>query len=102
MHECDALRRGDGGNDLFGYDFGLWDQIKKVCGRLFRSLSKDKRKFMSLVNTYELFGLDFLVDEGGKVWLLEANPEPSMKMFGKKREEIEVSHLCEIQAQFLI
>ena len=37
---------------------------------------------------YWLAGLDFLVDENKKCLLLEANPEPSLGMFGKSKEEI--------------
>ncbi|KAJ8601329.1 hypothetical protein CTAYLR_007238 [Chrysophaeum taylorii] len=40
-----------------------------------------KRHFLALENTWELFGLDFMVDAGGTVVLLEANPEPSMDMW---------------------
>ncbi|GMH96477.1 hypothetical protein TrVE_jg14422 [Triparma verrucosa] len=87
LHECEELNCGDG--DVASGAEGLWDQIRKICARTFRSLGKDKRKFMSLINTYEMFGLDFLVDEDDKAWLLEANPEPSMGMFHKTREEIE-------------
>lgn len=91
LHECDELGRGDndeGGEGVFK-EKGVWEQIRGICTRLFKKLSKDKRKFMTLVNTWELFGLDFLVDGSGKVWVLEANPEPSMNMFGMKRIDIE-------------
>jgi hypothetical protein len=58
---------------------------------VFRNLGKDKKKFLSLPNTFELFGLDFLVDSSKQVVLLEANPEPSMRMFNKKRSDVEGS-----------
>ena len=88
LHSCEALACGNGENAVFEGD-GCWDQMRKICGRLFKNLAKDKRKFLTIPNTYELFGLDFLVDVDKKVWLLEANPEPSMKMFGKSRANIE-------------
>ena len=53
------------------------------------ALGRSSQRFFPLPNTYELFGLDFLVDDTGKVWILEANPEPSMGMFGKTRACVE-------------
>ena len=35
-------------------------------------------------NTFELFGLDFLMDGSGKVWLLEVNADPSLAVFGER------------------
>jgi hypothetical protein len=40
-----------------------------------------KSTFMSLPGTYELFGVDWAIDNNGKCWLLEINPEPSMKLY---------------------
>lgn len=40
--------------------------------------------FQARPNGFELFGFDFLVDEGWRVWLLEANAEPDLKMAGKR------------------
>ena len=88
LHECEALGCGDGECDAVAGD-GVWDQMKRIVGTLFRNLGADKKKFLSLRNTYELFGLDFLVDENQKVSVLEANPEPSMGMFGVKRSDVE-------------
>ena len=33
-----------------------------------------------LENCYELFGLDFIIDENYKVWLLEVNTNPSLEL----------------------
>ena len=49
---------------------------------------KPQRQFFALPNAYELFGFDFMVDDGMRVVLLEANPEPSMDMWGKTKDEI--------------
>jgi len=49
---------------------------------------KPQRHFFALPNAYELFGFDFMVDDGMRVVLLEANPEPSMDMWGKTKGEI--------------
>ena len=54
---------------------------------VFSRLSESKRHFFALPNCYELFGLDFCVDANGKLWLLEANPSPSLGMFGADAPE---------------
>ena len=40
-----------------------------------------KSTCMTLPGTYELFGVDWAVDDTGKGWVLEMNPEPSMKVY---------------------
>ena len=37
-----------------------------------------------MAGSFELFGLDFIVDEDGKVWLLEVNSDPSLAVFGER------------------
>ena len=59
----------------------LWAQIRRVSAQLFARLGAARREFFTLPNTYELFGLDFVVDAAGTAWLLEVNPEPSLGMF---------------------
>lgn len=62
-------------------------QIRDVCADVCRALADHaddrsaKRRFFALENTWEMFGLDFAVDDAGRLLLLEANPEPSMKMW---------------------
>jgi len=36
---------------------------------------------MSLPGTYEMFGIDWAIDNNNKGWILEVNPEPSMLLF---------------------
>jgi hypothetical protein len=38
----------------------------------------------SPANTFELFGLDFLLDGSGKAWVLEVNADPSLAVFGDR------------------
>ena len=49
----------------------LWAQMRRVSAQLFARLGGARREFFTLPNTYEIFGLDFVVDEGGTAWLLE-------------------------------
>ena len=36
---------------------------------------------MSLPRTYQMFGIDWAIDNNNKGWILEVNPEPSMLLF---------------------
>ena len=40
--------------------------------------------FQTLPNAFEVFGLDFLVDEKGTAWLLEVNAFPDFKQTGEE------------------
>ncbi|XP_044716206.1 tubulin-tyrosine ligase family domain-containing protein [Hirsutella rhossiliensis] len=44
--------------------------------------------FQTLPNAFEVFGLDFLVDEAGVVWLLEANAFPDFRQTGADLEDV--------------
>ena len=48
-----------------------------------RKLNPNQRK-----NCFELFGLDFIVDEELKVWLIEVNENPSLECSSPFLEEI--------------
>ena len=62
-----------------------YESICEIVEELWGALSANRKHFFALPNCWELFGLDFMLDEQRKVWLLEANPDPSMKMFGGPR-----------------
>ena len=40
--------------------------------------------FQTLPNAFEVFGLDYLVDEGGRAWLLEVNAFPDFRQTGEE------------------
>lgn len=52
-----------------------------ACRQQDSSAPRLKRRFLALDNTWEIFGLDFMVDLQGRAVLLEGNPEPSMDMW---------------------
>lgn len=52
-----------------------------TCRQQGRSAPRLKRRFLALDNTWELFGMDFMIDIEGRAVLLEGNPEPSMDMW---------------------
>lgn len=47
--------------------------------------------FMALPNCFELFGLDFMLTEDKKLWLLEANAEPDFKQTGGRLQALGAS-----------
>jgi hypothetical protein len=72
----------------------VWGKGSDMCVSLREQMTEDlvtlmksvhlqakKSSFMSLPGTYELFGVDWAIDSNGKAWLLEINPEPSMKVY---------------------
>ncbi|TEY40987.1 hypothetical protein BOTCAL_0409g00010 [Botryotinia calthae] len=60
-------------------------QISKLTAEIFVAAAKEMSiHFQPLPNAFEAFGLDFLVDADGEVWLLEVNAFPD---FGQSGEE---------------
>ena len=59
-----------------------------IVGEVFKGLASNRKHFFATNNCYELFGFDFMVDDAMGVWLLEANPDPSMKMYGRDRDSV--------------
>ena len=61
----------------------VWEQICAVTGEVFEAAAREQVvHFQTLPNAFEIFGVDFLVDAGGNVWLLELNAYPDFKQTG--------------------
>ena len=61
----------------------IFKQICETTGEVFEAAAKGMMiHFQTLPNAFEVFGLDFLVDEGGTAWLLEVNAFPDFKQTG--------------------
>lgn len=61
----------------------VFTQICSITGEIFEAAAKSMTiHFQTLPNAFEVFGLDFLVDEGGTAWLLEVNAFPDFKQTG--------------------
>lgn len=66
-----------------GAQDALFAQICAVTGEAFEAAARAMRMhFRPLPNAFELFGLDFLVDETRTPWLLEVNSFPDFKQTG--------------------
>lgn len=59
-------------------------EVARILGEtLDRVRSAGRRQFFTTPNCWELFGVDFLVEDvSGRVVLLEINPSPSLSMYG--------------------
>lgn len=62
--------------------------IHKIVKDLFEAAKKDNFNFQPLENAYEIFGLDFLVDENHQPHLLEVNSYPDFKQTGDDLSEL--------------
>ncbi|KAL7627259.1 hypothetical protein AAE478_001448 [Parahypoxylon ruwenzoriense] len=61
----------------------VFDQICGITSELFRAAAHTMAdKFTTLNKCFELFGVDFLVDEVGTAWLLEVNETPAFYQQG--------------------
>ena len=69
----------------------VYGQICTVTGEVFEAAARGMMiHFQPLPNAFELFGLDFMVDEAGVAWLLEVNAFPDFAQTGS-----ELNHLIE-------
>ncbi|KAJ6788107.1 hypothetical protein PWT90_05060 [Aphanocladium album] len=67
----------------------VFDQICAVTGDVFEGAARAMPiHFQTLPNAFEVFGLDFLVDDAGTAWLLEVNAFPDFKQTGGDLTEI--------------
>ncbi|KFA77156.1 hypothetical protein S40288_08367 [Stachybotrys chartarum IBT 40288] len=68
---------------------GVFEQICSVTGEVFEAAARSMPiHFQTLPNAFEVFGLDFLVDATGHVWLLEVNAFPDFRQTGGDLRDI--------------
>lgn len=60
------------------------DALQGIVADLFTATVAYPLGIFPLHNTFDLFGLDFLVDTAGKLWLLEVNSDPSLSIFEER------------------
>ena len=74
----------------------VFDQICAITGEVFEAAARGMMvHFQTLPNAFELFGVDFLVDKHGSVWLLELNAYPDFAQTGEQLKETVVGRLFE-------
>lgn len=63
----------------------IFMQICETTGEIFEAAAKGMMvHFQTLPNAFEVFGLDYLVDEKGTAWLLEVNAFPDFRQTGEE------------------
>ena len=65
----------------------LISQIQLTTAELFRAACASPTNFQALPTAFEVFGVDFLVDEAGNVSLLEVNAFPDFAQTGEMLRE---------------
>jgi tubulin---tyrosine ligase len=71
------------GDDNSDWKKRCFDQICAIVAELFEAAARTQPShFQMLPNTFELYGLDFLIDSDGDAWLLEVNAGPSFHRRG--------------------
>ncbi|KAF2964865.1 hypothetical protein GQX73_g8690 [Xylaria multiplex] len=67
----------------------IFDQICEITGEVFEAAARTMQMhFRPLGNAFEIFGLDFLVDTAGQVYLLEVNAFPDFRQTGDELKDI--------------
>jgi hypothetical protein len=62
--------------------------IRMIVKELFSAFENEYTIFSPMSNCFELFGLDFLIDEDFNVTLLEVNPGPDFKQTGTRLRKV--------------
>ena len=65
----------------------IWERMKEITYMTFSSV-KRKLNPNAIKNCFELFGLDFIIDEELKVWLIEVNENPCLECSSPLLEEL--------------
>lgn len=66
----------------------VWTQLKAITADLFKAASAQRINFQTLPNAFEVFGVDFLVDEENSVHLLEVNAYPDFGQTGEEHKNL--------------
>ena len=67
----------------------IFDQVCEATGTLFEAAAREQMiHFQTLVNAFEVFGVDWMVDSNGTAWLLEVNAFPDFKQSGEDLKDV--------------
>jgi tubulin--tyrosine ligase len=80
----------------------LHGQIAAILSELFTCLHSEPTAFQPLPAAFELFGFDFLCDDTGNVWLLEANAGPDFGQSGDDAGRQIIEELMEQTARMIV
>lgn len=64
------------------------ESMHTITAELFAAYKGQFSTFQPIPSCFEHYGLDFMVDEDLRVWLLEVNPGPDFKQTGRRLERV--------------
>lgn len=71
------------------WKLSVYKQICAATGTLFEAAAREQMiHFQTLENAFEVFGVDWMVDERGTAWLLEVNAFPDFKQSGDELKSV--------------
>ncbi|KAG1708392.1 hypothetical protein DVH05_025069 [Phytophthora capsici] len=70
--------------DAAGKKTKILSDIGRITAETFDAYKGEFSVFQPLPNCFEIYGVDFMVDEDFNVWLLEFNPGPDFKQTGDR------------------
>ncbi|KAF1804811.1 tubulin-tyrosine ligase family-domain-containing protein [Mucor lusitanicus] len=79
----------------------MFDQMKRILADVFDACTSEMTTFQAMPNAFELFGVDFMMDEDLNVYFLEANAFPDFKQTGGKLQHV-IQELFEATARVAI
>lgn len=62
----------------------IFDQMKKILADVYDACASEMTTFQAIPNVFELFGIDFMIDDDLNVYFLEANAVSIYKLFVKQ------------------
>ncbi|KAI9253765.1 tubulin-tyrosine ligase family-domain-containing protein [Phascolomyces articulosus] len=66
----------------------MFDQMRAILADVFDACTSEMTTFQAIPNSFELFGVDFIMDADNKVYFLEANAFPDFKQTGSKLQHV--------------
>lgn len=81
----------------------IFQQICHITGEVFEAAAREQMvHFQTMPNAFELFGVDFLVDQDCNAWLLELNAYPDFKQTGLHLQDAVVGGLFQQVANIAV
>ena len=66
----------------------ILDDVHRITAELFAAFENEYTVFSPMTNCFELYGLDFMVDDQLNVSLLEVNPGPDFQQTGDRLRNV--------------
>ncbi|RLN87612.1 hypothetical protein BBJ28_00005249 [Nothophytophthora sp. Chile5] len=84
LDDLEEILTEQGIDDAAGKKAKILADIGHITAETFDAYKGEFSVFQPLPNCFEVYGVDFMVDEGFNVWLLEFNPGPDFKQTGER------------------